>query len=535
MNNYWKVRHDYLSRHSFPTESMLAVPDSRAWRAIRTMAIVVPLISLGLSACTVGPNYVKPETELAMPDEWERSVTEEMSTDTLELELWWTRLGDTTLTSLIRRAELNNLDLASSVARVRESRAFRGIATGGNLPNIALEGSYSRTQLSDNSPAGQVSEAVGGSNDPQDSFFGGLDVSWELDVFGRIRREVESATAEMEASVEDYRDVLVTLYAEVALSYIDLRTFQMRLEFATANAEGQRGSLGLTRDRFRAGLTSALDVAQAESNLAQTEAIIPSLEVGLVVSLNRLAVLLGQQPGALHDELSEVSGIPAPPDSIAVGLPVDLLRRRPDVRRAERQLAAQTAKIGVATAQLYPTFSLFGTLSLNSGNSSDFFSGGSVGWGLVPGVKWNIFQGGKIRQLINVETARTDQAMYAYEQSVLFALEDVENALVSFEQERLRRDRLDEAAAASQRAVDLVRTQYLSGLTNFQNVLDSERSLFRQQDQLAESEGLVVQSLIILNKALGGGWPELDQHAEIAQNAQEEDTPVTPNTTGGSQ
>jgi len=512
---------------------MLRLPESRACRTVGVLAMTVPAVALSLSACTVGPNYVKPETEIEMPDEWERSVTEEMSSDTLDLEFWWTRLGDTTLTSLIRRAELNNLDLASAVARVRESRAIRGIAKGDNLPAIALDGSYSRTQVSDNSAAGQIAEAVGASNDPQDSFVGGLDVSWEIDVFGRIRREVESATASMEASVEDYRDVLVTLYAEVALSYIDVRTFQLRLEYAIANAEGQRGSLGLTRDRYRAGLTSALDVAQAESNLAQTEAIIPVLEIGLAAGLNRLAVLLGEQPGALHEELAVSVGIPTPPDSIAVGLPVDLLRRRPDVRRAERELAAQTAKIGVATAQLYPSFSLFGTLSLQSTESSDFFSSGSVGWGLVPGIRWNIFQGGKIRQMINVETARTEQALYAYEQSVLFALEDVGNALVSYEQERLRRDRLDDAAEASQRAVDLVRTQYLSGLTNFQNVLDSERSLFRQQDDLAGSEGLVVQSLIILNKALGGGWPDRDQHSEIAQNAQDEDPAA--DSAGGSQ
>ena len=512
---------------------MLSLPKRHAHRVSHLLALAISLFCLTLSACTVGPNYVKPETEMEMPDEWERSVTEEMSSDTLDLELWWTRLGDTTLTSLIRRAELNNLDLAAAVARVRESRATRGIAKGGNLPNITLDGTYSRTQVSDNSPTGQVTEAVGVSNEPQNNFFTGLDVSWEVDVFGRIRREVESANASMEASVEDYRDVLVTLYAEVALSYIDVRAFQLRLEYAIANADGQRGSLGLTRDRFRAGLTSALDVAQAESNLAQTEAVVPILEVGLAAGMNRLAVLLGQQPGTLHEELAASALIPVPPDSIAAGLPVDFLRRRPDVRRAERELAAQTAKIGVATAQLYPSFALFGSLSLQSTESSNFFSSGSVGWGLVPGIRWNIFQGGKIRQLIKVETARTEQALLAYERSVLFALEDVENALVAYQQERIRRDRLAEAAAASQRAVDLVRTQYLSGLTNFQNVLDSERSLFRQQDELAESEGLAVQALVVLNKALGGGWPEYDQHPEIAQNAQEENT--SDDTMGGSQ
>ena len=340
-------------------------------------------------------------------------------------------------------------------------------------------------------------------------------------MFGRIRRQVEAATAELEASVEDYRDVLVTLYAEVARNYVNVRAFQSRIAFAESNAEAQRGSVGLTQDRFDAGLTSRLDVRQAESNLASTEAQIPLLTQGLVQSLNRLAVLLGKQPGTLADRLSASAPIPVAPDSLTVGIPADLLRRRPDIRRAERLLAAQNARIGVAVAELYPSFSLFGSLSVEATDSGDLFDSGSIGWSLVPSIRWNIFQGGKIRQAIRAEEARTQQALLAYEQTVLVALEDVENAFVAYEQERIRSARLQEAVTASELAVDLVRTQYLSGLTNFQNYLDSQRSLFRQQDELAESQGQVIQNLIFLNKALGGGWPVIDQRSEIVENEQD--------------
>jgi NodT family efflux transporter outer membrane factor (OMF) lipoprotein len=300
--------------------------------------------------------------------------------------------------------------------------------------------------------------------------------------------------------------VLVSLFAEVAASYVDVRTFQARLEFVRRNARAQRETVRLTTDRFNAGLVSALDVTQAQTNLASTEAEIPRLETALNNSLNRVAVLLGQNPGTLHEELGGEGQIPIAPDSVATGLPVELLRRRPDVRRAERQLAAQTALIGVATADLYPSFSLGGVLQLVAGAFGDLGQSESVGWSLVPGVRWNLFTGGKIRNNIKVQEARTEQLLYQYEQSVLLALEEVENALVAYEQEKIRRDRLTEAAVAAQRSVEIVRTQYLSGLVDFQRYVDSERALTQQQDLLAASEGQVVRNLVFLNTALGGGW-----------------------------
>jgi NodT family efflux transporter outer membrane factor (OMF) lipoprotein len=419
---------------------------------------------------------------------------------------WWESFGDTVLTDLIYRAELANLDLKSAVARVREARAQRGVARGDYFPTITLSGAYSYFKLSENSAAGQIVVGAGGTIEPNDNWQASTDFFWEIDVFGRIRRQNEAASAQFQASIEDYRDVLVTLYAEVAASYVDVRTFQARLAFARQNAALQRSTVQLTRDRFNAGLVSGLDVAQAETNFASTEAEIPALETALNRGLNRVAVLLGVQPGTIHDELNDDRGIPMAPDSIATGLPAELLRRRPDVRRAERLLAAQTALIGAAKAELLPRFSLTGILELFAPKVGDLFSSESVGWSLVPGVRWNIFSGGKIRNNVKVQEARTEQLLYFYEQSVLLALEEVENALVAFELEKLRRARLGDAVTAAQRSVDIVRTQYLSGLTDFQRYLDSERALFQQQDLLAASEGQVVRNLIALNKALGGGW-----------------------------
>jgi NodT family efflux transporter outer membrane factor (OMF) lipoprotein len=253
-------------------------------------------------------------------------------------------------------------------------------------------------------------------------------------------------------------------------------------------------------------LTSALDVAQAESNLANTEATIPPLEGQLNAALNRIAVLLGENPGSVHDELLGKTDIPSPPEEVVVGIPADIVRQRPDIRRAERDLASQTARIGVATADLYPRFSITGFLGLDSANIGDLVNGDSVAWSVGLPFFANLFDGGRRRGRIEIEEARTDQLVSIYKLTVLVALEEVEDALVFYAKEKVRRDRLSRAVDASQRSVELVRTQYLAGLTNFQNVLDSERSLTNQQDDLAASEGQVIDYLIILYRALGGGW-----------------------------
>ena len=477
----------------------------RAIQRRRPPPVLLALSALvGLSACKVGPDYEQPMVPVT--DEWTAAVEAEMTAETPDIERWWEELGDPVLTDLIRRSELGNFDLGIAVARVAEARALRGIAKGDLYPNLVLEGSFSSTQFSDNSPLGQIIIGGGNENVPIENWNTRATSAWEIDLFGRVRRNVEAADARFVAGIEDYRDVLVSLYAEVALNYTDVRSLQLRLDFARANAEAQGESLGLTQDRFDAGLTSALDVAQAEQNLAQTESLIPTLETSLNAALNRVAVLVGEQPGVLHSELSTEMALPTTPENITSGVPADLLRRRPDVRRAERLLAAETALIGVAKADLYPTFSISGFIEGVANTFTGQFDGESTGWSIIPGFRWDLFQGGKIRNNIRAQEARTQQALLAYQQTILLALEETENALMAYDRERQRRDRLQEAADASARAVELVRTQYLAGLTNFQNLLDSQRSLFQQQDQLAASEGLVVQSLIVLNRSLGGGW-----------------------------
>ena len=304
----------------------------------------------------------------------------------------------------------------------------------------------------------------------------------------------------------------MTLYAEVASNYVNIRSLQERLRLAHDNVEGQERTLKLTGDRFDSGLVSALDVAQAESNLANTRSLIPTLEQLLSISLNRLAVLLAMTPGALDEELADDVPIPVEPDAVTTDLPADLLRQRPDIRTAERRLAAQTARIGVATAELYPKFSLTGFLGLQATSAGDLFSSSSVNWSIGLPIRRNLFAGGAIRSQIDADKARTEQLLINYERSVLLALEEVEDAMVSYDKEVARRAHLANAVDATQRSLDLVLTQYRAGLTDFQNVLDTERSLLVRQDDLAASEGLVIQNLVDLYRALGGGWdPETAQ------------------------
>ena len=451
------------------------------------------------AGCAVGPNYAQPEPE--MPDRWHEELARGLAEGQAPLQTWWTTLDDPMLDSLIERAVADNLDLEQAVARVNEARARRGIARGQWFPTLDSLSSYSRRQISEES----VPLAGVGGN-AQNFYSVGLDASWEIDLFGRIRRSTESANASLEASVEDYRDTLVLLLSEVGRAYVDVRTFQQRIDYAESNVRTQQGSLRLTRDRNAAGLVSDLDVRQAEQNLANTQAFIPSLRIGLTQSINRLGVLLGQHPTALRAELETPTPIPSPPSEVLVGLPTELLRQRPDLRSAERQLAAQTAQIGVAKADLYPRLALLGTFAFDALDAAKLFTGDAGAFSFGPSVRWNFFDGGRIRSNVKAQESLTEQALLGYEQTVLLALEDVENAFVAYVQENDRRDYLQRSVTAAGEAVKLVNTLYRTGLTNFQNVLDTERSLFQRQDELAESEGRVTQNLVQIYRALGGGW-----------------------------
>ncbi|MHC5065555.1 MAG: efflux transporter outer membrane subunit [Planctomycetota bacterium] len=471
-----------------------------------------------LLSCAVGPDYVPPEPDV--PDQWHVALTDGFAEGSDNIHSWWMELQDEQLNDLIRRAAEGNKTLEIAFSRVKESRAIRGIATGERFPDLDASGFAQRNRLS---------EGIIGVTIPPlsrtDNIYGlGVDASWELDLWGRISRSIESADAGLQSSVENYRDVLVLLLADVASTYVDVRTFQERIRYLQSNIDNQRGTLQLTQDRANAQIAPELDVRQAELNLARTESALPSLREALARSVHRLGVLLGEHPGQLAGELAESKAIPSPPETVFVGVPREVVRQRPDIRRAERSLAAQTARIGVATANLYPRFSLFGSFAYEAGN--DLFESDNQAWSFGPAFRWNLFDGGRLRNNILLEDARTEGALVDYERTVLFALEDVENQVVAFVEEGIRGESLARSATAAQQATELVKTLYRNGLTDFQNVLDTEQALFQQQDALADSQGRRVKNLIGLYRAIGGGWdPDAKMEAEIVDQ-QEKGEPI---------
>jgi NodT family efflux transporter outer membrane factor (OMF) lipoprotein len=319
---------------------------------------------------------------------------------------------------------------------------------------------------------------------------------------------MEAADAHLAAAGFSRSDVQVTLVAEVARNYTAARSFQQRLAIARQNLQAQRDGVALTRNRYRQGLTSGLEPEQAATVLAQTEAQVPALENGLQASIHHLGVLLGQLPGTLRTELAAEAPIPAVPPQVPAGLPSDLLRRRPDIRMAERRLAQATALIGVATADLFPKFSLTGSFGYESASSGNLFTPGSSAWSVGPAFQWRIFDAGRVRAQIRVQNARQEQALASYEKTVLMGFEEVENALVAYAKEQARNVPLRAAVASSRKSLEISRDQYANGVTSFINVLDAERSLYQTEDSLVQSDQAVAQDLIALYKALGGGWEE---------------------------
>jgi NodT family efflux transporter outer membrane factor (OMF) lipoprotein len=485
-------------------------PASRAAAALALLA----------ASCTVGPDYEPPQIEV--PDAWLTALQGDVAAGGADLQRWWRVFGDPALEALIERAAAGNLDLRIAYERVREVQALRGVAAAARWPDVQGFGVAELREASSRTPPIGVGTATA------NSYGIGLDASWEIDVWGRITRLIESAEAEVQAEVEAYRDVLVVLLAQVAVEYVDHRALVRRIAIAEANVLLQQETLQLTQDRLRAGLVSELDVRQAELNLERTRAAIPPLRTGAARAAYRLAVLVGENPGAV----AELLGSGDPLAATAAGQlpargPIDALRRRPDVRRAERALAAQTARIGVAEAELYPRFSLFGSFALAGidGSARDFFDVDATAWSFGPNFRWNLFNAGRVRSDIEAERARADQVLAAYRQTVLLALEEVEGALVAYAQEIDRRAALQNSVVASQRSVELVTELYRTGQVDFQNVLDMQRSLAAQQDALAESEGLVSQSLVLLYRALGGGWDPGDAVVEGSADAGAGDGP----------
>jgi outer membrane protein, multidrug efflux system len=472
-------------------EMDLTIKQSVSW-------VLLLLTGLILAGCiTVGPDYRPPDTSVSAA--WHTRPNMGLDTgetDPQSMEAWWSVFNDPAISSLIHRAVAGNLDLKKARARIREARARRGVSKSGLFPTLETSGAAAWSRMSNDTRVDNTTEL----------YSAGFDAAWELDLFGGVRRSIEAAEADLQAGKEDLRDVLVSLLAEVTLNYIEMRTYQIRLGLAEGNLEAQEETHQLTLWRNQAGLGDDLAVQQALYNLESTRSQIPTLRTGLEEAMNRMAVLLGEQPGKVHTELQKREPVPVTPLKVAVGVPAEVLRRRPDIRRAERQLAAQTARIGVATADLYPKFKLSGSIGLEALSLSNLFSTGSLTYSFGPSITWPIFKAGAIRQNIEVQSALQEQYLIAYEAAVLSALEEVENALVAYAEEQQRRQSLIEATQAAQKAVELAQYKYQTGLTDFSQLLDAQRSLLNFQDQLAQSEGTVSSNLVRLYKALGGGW-----------------------------
>ncbi len=400
-------------------------------------------------------------------------------------------------------------DLAEAEARVREARALRGIAGAAQYPTAEAGAEYARSRGSANVPIGIPPGGLGpGIN--SNLWQVGFDASWEVDVFGGVRRGVESADASYQAAVAGRGDVVLTLLAEVARNYIELRGVQRQLAVAHENLSIQQDALSLTRSQLNAGLASSLDVLRAEAQVSDTEAAIPTFEADERAAIYRIGALIGRQPEDLLAELRIPQPIPVTVSDVPVGLPSDLLRRRPDIRAAERGIAAANARIGVAEADLYPHFSLTGIAGLESLSASSFLTAGSRYFSVGPSINWLIFDAGKVRFQMSAEQARTDQAAAAYQRTVLGALRDVETALVSYARSEVRHDNLAAEAAADSQAVNVATRLYRQGLENFLSVLDAERSLYVADDRLAQSDRDTALALVSLYKALGGGWNPIE-------------------------
>jgi len=457
---------------------------------------------LALSSCAVlGPKYTRPDTELA--GSWHTGLAGGLTPAQMEpqsLASWWRCFHDAELDSLIGRATRNNLSVKQAQSRIRESRARRGNAAASFFPTVSASGS-ARTAKTTGAAGGSVTS---------ESYSAGFDAGWEVDLFGGLRKSYEASSADLQASQEDLRDVMVSLLAEVASNYVELRLYQARLGVAETNLTAQDTTWQLIRWRNQAGLSDELALQQARANLENTRAQIPTLRTGLEGVMNSLAVLLGEQPGKLHAELAAVQPVPVAALQIAVGVPADILRRRPDIRQAERQLAAQTARVGVARAELLPKFNLSGSIGLEALSLGKLFSTSdtetSSGSALV---SWPIFKAGALRRNIQIASEQQQQFLLSYESTVLKALEEVENALVAFANEQERKASLSVATDAAQRAAELAQLEYKAGMVDFTTVLDSQRSLLSFQDQLAQCEGTVSTNLIHLYKVLGGGWNAL--------------------------
>jgi NodT family efflux transporter outer membrane factor (OMF) lipoprotein len=464
------------------------------------------------SGCTVGPDYAKPEADVEA--EWINQADARIKRQEAKIGDWWKIFMDPDLDRLVAEARRQNLTLQLAGVRILEARAQLGIATGNEYPQVQqLNGDLGFQQISQHAP--NTTRII-------DRNFGsvgiGFDTGWELDLWGKFRRGVESSLANLDASVAGYDDALVSLTAEVVRTYVLLRTYESQIEVARENVKIQQRTLEIADALFSGGLITELDYLQAKSLLNNTLATIPPLQANGRQAKNALGVLLGQPPGRIDNYVAQFRPIPAAPAEVAVGVPADLLRRRPDIRLAERQLATQSALIGVAKADLYPHFSLLGSINLRASDAaltfasggaselSDVFNSKSFQYFIGPSLSWDIFNYGRITNQVRVEDARFQQLIADYRNTVLNAAKEAEDATIGFLKSQEQRNELQQTYEAARRSTELSLYQYQEGMVDYQRVLDSQRNLVTSQENLVRVSGDIATNLVALYKALGGGW-----------------------------
>jgi NodT family efflux transporter outer membrane factor (OMF) lipoprotein len=483
---------------------------------VRQTATLLSLaVWLVLPGCApVGPDFVKPDTNES--SDWASQAREEFQFETQDQVEWWQIFDDPVLNNLVSLAHQHNNNVRVAGLRVLEARAILGIATGSRYPQSqAMFGDATAVQASE-------SNANTGAGDLQFTQYNlGVGASWELDFWGRFRRGIEAADAGLLASIASYDDTLVLLAAQVADTYTVIRATQEQLRISHENVALQRRSYDIVDVMFRHGASNELDVQQAEAQLLGTQASIPGLEITLAQSRNALSTLLGMPPGNIDSLIAGEAIVPPIPGKILVGVPADMLRQRPDVRRAELLALAQNAQVGVATANLYPSFSITGTLGLSAAGNTDttrtgdsgfseLFRAESLTYSIGPSFVWPFLNYGRIKNNIRVEDARLQQALIQYRETVLQAAREVEDSMVAFSGTVVQGEILGKGVNASQRSVELSLLRYQEGFSGYQRVLDSQQRLFSQQQRFISNKGTAVRSLISLYRALGGGWQTHD-------------------------
>lgn len=462
---------------------------------IRKITIVIPLF---LSGCVIGPDYRTPAVE--MPQTWRTETAAGVNKGTAEakqLTEWWKTLEDPLLSRLAEEAIANNLDLKQAQARMRESRARRGLSNAESLPSVKAGIINSNNRSS--------AEMGTGDSRTSRTLSAQLDASWEMDLFGGNKRAVEAATATLEATYENVRDVQVSMLAEVVLTYIEIRSYQAQLKNSRSTIASLEESCQIANWRNQAGLVSQLDIEQAQLNLEQTRAQVPMLLNKMAQAKNNLALLLGRSQGGM-DELAEAMAVPVARVEVAIGVPAETLRQRPDIRRAERQLAAASAQVGKAEAARYPNLSISGTIGLQASSIGNLLNPSAFIYSLANNAVMTIFDGGRLKQQVEIQNALQEQALITYRSTVRSAVRDVENALAAYAEEQNRRRFLADAVTAAENGTHLATTQYSAGLIDFATVLDSQRSLLSIKDQQIQGEASVTSNLARLYKTLGGGW-----------------------------